>query len=148
MLYFQIWLSGHSRQTELMNGEAGRKSTLKVSTNPWLINRNTPFSNSVATGQLNVLIIINMSNYRHCLMTEVYWNMNIIFETAMLRIWPTTYYTHLGWQRAVVWSQEYSFKNKEFQAKFLKPVYLLHISILKMWPPPQPLPTWSLALTS
>jgi len=69
-----------------MNGEAGRKSTLKVSTNPWLINRNTPFSNSVATGQLNVLIIINMSNYRHCLMTEVYWNMNIIFETAMLRI--------------------------------------------------------------
>jgi len=67
-----------------MNGEAGRKSTLKVRTKPWLINRNTPFSNSVATAQLNVLITINKSNYRHYLMTEVYWNMNTICGTAML----------------------------------------------------------------
>jgi hypothetical protein len=56
------------------------KSTLKVGTKPWLINRNTPFSDSVVTAQLNVLITINMSNYRHYLMTEFYWNMNIIHE--------------------------------------------------------------------
>jgi len=73
MLHFQICLSGHSRQTELMNGEAGRKSTLKVRTKPCLINRNTPFSNSVVTAQLNVLITINMSNYRHYLTTKKNW---------------------------------------------------------------------------
>jgi hypothetical protein len=60
------------------------KSMLRVGMKPWLINRNTPFSDSVVTAQLNVLIAINMSNYRHYLMTEVYWNMNIICESAML----------------------------------------------------------------
>jgi len=124
------------------------KSALKVRAKPWLINRNIPFSNSVVTAQLNVLITINMSNYIHYLMTQVYWNMNIICETAMLWMWPATSYTHLGRQRAMFWSQEYSSYNKEFQAKFLKPLYLLHVSILKVRPPPQPLPTLSLALTS
>lgn len=60
------------------------KSALKVRAKPRLINRNTPFSNSVVTVQLNVLITINTSNYIHYLMTQVYWNMNIICETAML----------------------------------------------------------------
>jgi hemolysin-activating ACP:hemolysin acyltransferase len=60
------------------------KSTLKVGTKLWLINWNTPFSDSVVRAQMNVLLTMNMSNYRHYLMTEVYWNMNIICERAML----------------------------------------------------------------
>jgi hypothetical protein len=64
--------------------EEEEKSILKVGMKPWLINRITPFSDSVVTAQLNVLITINMSNYRHYLMTEVYWNVNIICESAML----------------------------------------------------------------
>lgn len=46
------------------------KSRVKVGTKPWLINRHTSFSDSLVTAQLNVLLTINMSNYRHYLMTE------------------------------------------------------------------------------
>jgi len=68
------------------------KSRVKVGTKPWLINRHTSFSDSVVTAQLNVLLTINMSNYRHYLMTEFtrIWKLYVRVPCYESDLQPTT----------------------------------------------------------